>query len=80
MFNAARGSLLVAFLFHFMMNSPVWPDAQPWDSVLFALIAAAVVVANRKTMFARGAGVTEVLFSSAAVGIDSTLLEHQTGE
>jgi len=61
MFNSARGSLLVAALYHFMMNNPVWPDAQPWDSVLFAVVAVIVVVINRKTMFARGAGVTEVL-------------------
>ncbi|WP_123919521.1 hypothetical protein [Georgenia muralis] len=29
MFNAARGSLLVAFVFHAQMNNPLWPDAQP---------------------------------------------------
>jgi membrane protease YdiL (CAAX protease family) len=29
MFNAARGSLLVAALFHFQVNGPAWPDAQP---------------------------------------------------
>lgn len=61
MFNAGRGSLLVAFLYHFMMNNPVWPDAQPWDSVLFAVVAVIVVIVNRKTMFSRNAGVTEVL-------------------
>ena len=60
-FNAARGSLLVAVLFHFQLNGPVWPDAQPWDSVILAALAAIVVVLNRKTMFARGSGVTEVL-------------------
>lgn len=63
MFNAGRGSLLVAFLFHFMMNNPVWPDAQPWDSVLFAVVAVIVVVANRKTMFSRDAAVTDVIWS-----------------
>lgn len=66
MFNAARGSLLVAVLYHFMMNNPVWPDAQPWDSVLFALVAVVVVFLNRKTMFTRGAGVTEVLATEAS--------------
>jgi uncharacterized protein len=29
MFNAARGSLLIPALFHFQMNGPAWPDAQP---------------------------------------------------
>lgn len=64
MFNASRGSLLVAFLFHFMMNNPIWPDAQPWDSVLFAVVAIIVVIANRKTMFSRDAGCTDVLAGS----------------
>ena len=61
LFNATRGSLLVAALYHFQMNNPIWPDAQPWDSLVFALIAIAVVILNRKAMFTRGAGVTEVL-------------------
>lgn len=61
MFNAAKGSLLVAALFHFQVNGPAWPDAQPWDSIILAAIAAIVVVVNRKTMFARDSGVTEVL-------------------
>lgn len=30
-FNDARGSLLLAMLFHFQMNNPLWPDAQPYD-------------------------------------------------
>ena len=39
MFNAARGSLLVAALFHAQMNGPAWPDAQPWDMLGFVLVA-----------------------------------------
>jgi uncharacterized protein len=61
MFNAARGSLLVAALFHFQTNGPAWPDAQPWDSAIFALVAAAVVWLNRGAMFARGQAVVDVL-------------------
>ena len=61
MFNAARGSLLVAALFHFQLNNPIWPDAQPWDSVLFVVAAVVVVVLNRRTLFDRNAGVTRVL-------------------
>jgi membrane protease YdiL (CAAX protease family) len=80
MFNAARGSLLVAFVFHFMMNNPIWPDAQPWDSLLFTLVAAVVVVVNRKTMFARGAGVTEVLFSPTRPGKANGRSEHQASQ
>src|SRR5690606_15672313 len=29
LFNAARGSLLIAALYHFQMMNPMWPDAQP---------------------------------------------------
>ncbi len=71
MFNASGGSLLVAALFHFQVNGPAWPDAQPWDSVLFALVAAGVVVWNRRSMFDRRTGATDVLpdrSSSESVG------------
>lgn len=61
LFNAARGSLLIAYLFHFIVNCPVWPDAQPWDTLFFVIAAAVIVVLNRKTMFQKGSGVTEVL-------------------
>lgn len=61
MFNAARGSLLVAALFHYQMNNPLWPDAQPWDTWVFAVAAVVVVWLCRKRMFRRGSGVTEVV-------------------
>lgn len=32
MFNAARGSILVAALFHFQVNGSAWPDGQPWEN------------------------------------------------
>jgi hypothetical protein len=41
--------------------NPIFPDAQPWDNLLFALAAVFIVVLNRRTMFNRGAGVTDVL-------------------
>lgn len=62
MFNAARGSLLIAVLFHFQMNGPAWPDAQPWDTLTFGLAAVVVVWLNRKTMFSRKGAVTNVVF------------------
>jgi len=61
MFNAARGSILIAGLFHFQVNGPVWPDAQPWDTLVYVVAAILVVVLNRKTMLRRGSGVTDVL-------------------
>jgi len=60
-FNASRGSLLVAVVFHAQMNGPAWPDAQPWDMIGFALVAVLVAWFNRRTMLARGAGATAVL-------------------
>lgn len=68
MFNAAGGSLLVAALFHFQVNGPVWPDAQPWDSVIFAGLAAIIVVVNRRHCFDQTAGATEVLAPRAGAG------------
>lgn len=68
MFNAARGSLLIAALFHFQLNNPLWPDAQPWDMALFALAAVLVVWIRRDTMLRRGAGVTEVIPRSESGG------------
>ncbi len=61
LFNAAGGSILMAMIFHFQMNGPAWPDAQPWENYLFALIAIVIVVLNRKTMLRRHGGATEVV-------------------
>lgn len=61
MFNSARGSLLIAYLYHFQMMNPIFPDAQPWDNLLFAIAAVIIVWLNRRTMFQRGSGVTTIL-------------------
>jgi membrane protease YdiL (CAAX protease family) len=61
MFNAARGSILIATLYHFQLNGPAWPDAQPWENYLFALLAVIAVVLNRKAMLTRAGAATEVL-------------------
>jgi membrane protease YdiL (CAAX protease family) len=61
MFNSARGSLLIAYLYHFQMMNPIIPDAQPWENLLFGLAAVVIVVLTRRTMFKKGSGVTEVL-------------------
>jgi len=61
MFNSARGSLLIAYLFHFQMMNPIIPDGQPWENYLFAIVAVVIVILNRHTMFKKGSGITEVL-------------------
>jgi len=66
MFNASRGSLLVAVLFHAQMNGPAWPDAQPWDMVGFCVVAAVVVLVNRRSMLTRGSGATSVIVPEEA--------------
>ncbi len=69
MFNSARGSLLIAYLYHFQMMNPIFPDTQPWDNLVFALAAVVIVILNRRTMFKKGTGVTEVLMPEPDSGI-----------
>jgi uncharacterized protein len=61
LFNDARGSILLAALFHFQLNNPLWPDAQPYDTLAFIAAAAAIVWFRREAMFSKGAGVTAVI-------------------
>jgi len=69
LFNAAHGSILMAALFHFQMNGPAWPDAQPWENYLFAAVAIVVVVLNRKTMFTRTDAATDVLMPETGTDV-----------
>lgn len=64
-FNAGRGSLLLPVLFHFQLNNPLWPDAQPYDTVFFVLLAAMIVWINRAAMFDRAAGWQQVVPETA---------------
>ncbi|MBW2631609.1 MAG: CPBP family intramembrane metalloprotease [Deltaproteobacteria bacterium] len=61
LFNTSHGSILLPALFHFCLNNPVWPDAQPYDIYLFMVVAVLVVWFNRKTMFNREGAITEVV-------------------
>ena len=63
LFNTSRGSLLIAIPYHLNIMNPIFPDAQPWDSFLLAIVAVVTVFLNRRQMFHRGSGVTEVLGS-----------------
>jgi len=60
-FNASKGSLLIAYLYHFQMMNPIFPDAQPYDNIIWIGVAIIVVLLNRRTMFQKGEGVKEVL-------------------
>ena len=64
MFNAARGSLLVAAVFHAQMNGPAWPDAQPWDMLGFVIVAVVVVLVQRRAMLTPGTGAVDVVLAA----------------
>lgn len=61
MFNAARGSILIAVLYHFQANNPLWPDAQPYDSYILVVVAAAVTWINRPRLFDAAGAATAVI-------------------
>lgn len=46
-------------LFHFQLNNPLWPDAQPYDTIFFVLPVALVVWLKRNTMIDCNAGYTK---------------------
>jgi membrane protease YdiL (CAAX protease family) len=75
LFNNSRGSLLIAYLYHFQMMNPIFPDAQPWDNILWIMVAVIVVLVNRKTMFQREHSITDVLMPE-----QSNNLALETGE
>lgn len=68
LFNDARGSILLAMLFHFQMNNPLWPDAQPYDMYIYAAAAVPVVWLNRRSFFVRDDAVTEILPGESKAG------------
>jgi membrane protease YdiL (CAAX protease family) len=61
LFNASGGSILLSALYHFQLNNPLWPDAQPYDTYFFVTAAVIVVWLNRKSMFSRNGAVTVVI-------------------
>jgi hypothetical protein len=44
-----------------MLINPVWPDAQPYDTYIFVLVAAVIVWLNRETLFTRKYSIIEVV-------------------
>ena len=61
LFNNSRGSILLPAFFHLQLINPLWPDAQPYDTWLFVVVAAVVVWLNRRTMFSRHSAITDLL-------------------
>jgi hypothetical protein len=71
LFNASRGSILLPALFHLQVINPLWPDAQPYDTVPFVVAALVVVWFNRDSMLQRSGGVTTILPSTEAQSADA---------
>jgi hypothetical protein len=61
LFNASRGSVLLPALFHLQVINPLWPDAQPYDTLPFVVAAVIVVGLNRASMLRRTGGVTTIV-------------------
>lgn len=61
MFNISRGSILIAALFHFQLNNPIWPDSQPWDMIVFSVTAIVIVLCDKDKMLGRSGVITRVL-------------------
>ena len=80
LFNDSRGSLLTAVLIHFQMNNPIWPDAQPWDNLLLATAAVIIVWLNRRAMFHRGEGVTDVLMPGESSDLTGLKIDPEVDE
>jgi membrane protease YdiL (CAAX protease family) len=64
LFNASRGSILLAAFFHFMLMNPIFPDAEPFDTYLLVLITIPIIWFNRKMMFTGQNSVVEVVPSN----------------
>ncbi|MGB3560207.1 MAG: type II CAAX endopeptidase family protein [Geitlerinemataceae cyanobacterium] len=77
LFNAAGGSILLPALFHFQCINPIWPDAQPYDTVAFVAAAVLIVWLNRKAMFGSAGALTDVI--PPAVKLDPTNKEEFNG-
>ena len=60
LYNASRGSILLAALMHFQLMNPIWPDAQPYDTYILVVVAVLVVWFDRKAMFGRDSSITRV--------------------
>ncbi|SHL85407.1 hypothetical protein SAMN05444414_1651 [Roseovarius marisflavi] len=59
--NRTGGSLLWPMLFHWQLINPFWPDAQPWDTWILAVVALVAIWWKRETMFTREGAVTQVI-------------------
>lgn len=76
LFNSSGGSILLPALIHWQLNNPIFPDAAPNDTIMFAAAAVIVAVIHRKTMFDKASGVTVVIPEKASN--DQTVDQNST--
>ena len=61
LFNASRGSILLPAVMHFQLINPIWPDAQPYDTLFFVAAAIVVVWLNRDSLLTGTGALTAVI-------------------
>ncbi|MHC3994430.1 CPBP family intramembrane glutamic endopeptidase [Thiomicrolovo sp. ZZH C-3] len=61
LFNASRGSILLPAFVHFQFMNPLWPDAQPYDSIFVVAAALLIVWFNRAAMLTKDNAVTAII-------------------
>jgi hypothetical protein len=61
LYNASKGSILLPALFHLQVINPLWPDAQPYDTIPFVVAALVIVWLNRDSMLRKDGGLTEII-------------------
>lgn len=61
LFNKSKGSILLPMLFHWQLVNPAYPDAAPHDTIVFFVVACAIVFIYRKEMFTKLNSHTKVL-------------------
>lgn len=62
-FNDSEGSIIIAALFHFQINNPIWPDAHIWSPIVFLFTALIIFLLKRKEMLSRDTGITSLFFN-----------------
>jgi len=78
LFNASHGSILLQAVFHLQLINPLWPDAQPYDTIPFVVAALAVVWFNRDAMLRGTGAVTHVVPPRPAAEADAPVSDRRT--
>ena len=52
--------------------NPLFPDAQPWDTLFYVIAAVLVVIVDRRRMLGRGDAIVDILHTDDRVSASST--------